>query len=188
MQPTTDLTPVQLTFLDLVTRSYSIEQAAKETELRWSTIMEWSRTIPEFRLALDEAIGCRALLNRERAQEFTYEALQVIVKVLRDEKASPSIRLRASLTLIKMATPSAEAERKSAPKQQPQAETKSETAETAENSEKVHNVHKAAQSQPVRLSVEPGRNAICPCGSGAKFKRCCGNPVPATATAESTAA
>jgi uncharacterized protein YecA (UPF0149 family) len=180
----------------LVTRGSSIMEAAMEaaqqtaketakaTSLSWGAIMEWNRTIPEFRLALDEAIECRALLNRERAQELTYEALQVLVGLLSDEKASPSVRLRASLAVIKMATaPNAEAKRKSAPKQQPQ-------AETAENSEKVHNLHKAAQSQTVRLPVEPGRNAICPCGSGAKFKRCCGNPVPApaTATAQSAAA
>jgi len=184
MQPTTVLTPIQLTLLNLVTEGYSIMEAAKEaaqqtaketakaTSLSWAIIMEWSRTIPEFRLALDEAIECRALLNRERAQELTYEALQVLVNLLSDERASPSIRLRASTFVIKMATPNAESKRKAAPKQQPQ-------AETAENSEKVH---KAAQSQPVRLPVEPGRNSVCPCGSGAKFKRCCGNPVPAATT------
>jgi len=190
MQPTTDLTPIQLTLLSLVATGYSIMEAAKEaaqetatatataTSLSWGIIMEWSRTIPEFRLALDEALECRALLNRERAQELTYDALQVLVMLVRDESASPSVRLRASLAVIKMATPTAEAKRKPAPQRQPQ-------AETAENSEKVH---KAAQNQPVRLPVEPGRNATCACGSGAKFKRCCGNPVPATATAQSAAA
>jgi len=198
MQPTTELTPIQLTLLNLVTRGCSILEAAKEapkanadpTELSWATIMEWSRTIPGFRLALDEAIECRALLGRERAQELSYEALQVLQKLLRDEKASASVRLRASLAVIKMSRPgmstdSTETKRKPAPEQQPQAEPKSETAE---NSEIVHKVHKAAQSQPVRLPVEPGRNSVCPCGSGAKFKRCCGNPAPTTAAQQSAAA
>jgi uncharacterized protein len=30
---------------------------------------------------------------------------------------------------------------------------------------------------PVRASVAPGRNKPCSCGSGRKFKRCCGRPV-----------
>jgi uncharacterized protein YecA (UPF0149 family) len=27
--------------------------------------------------------------------------------------------------------------------------------------------------QPIRVPPQPGRNAVCPCGSGLKFKRCC---------------
>jgi len=33
--------------------------------------------------------------------------------------------------------------------------------------------------EPVR-STKVGRNAPCPCGSGLKFKRCCGNSSPST--------
>jgi uncharacterized protein len=31
-----------------------------------------------------------------------------------------------------------------------------------------------------RAAQKVGRNEPCPCGSGKKFKRCCGNPSPAT--------
>lgn len=31
-----------------------------------------------------------------------------------------------------------------------------------------------APREPVRKSPEPGRNDLCPCGSGKKFKKCCG--------------
>lgn len=31
---------------------------------------------------------------------------------------------------------------------------------------------------------EPGRNEICPCGSGRKFKRCCGKRLDAAAEVE----
>jgi uncharacterized protein YecA (UPF0149 family) len=178
MQPTNELTPIQITFLDWITRGLSIEEAAEEIEQSWPTIIEWKRTIPTFRLALDEAFECRALLNRERAQELCHEALQVLLKVIRDEKASSSVRLRASLAIFKMATSGIAAKRNPAPKEQPK-------PESAENP---RNVHNSAQVQPIRLPVTPGRNSVCPCGSGAKFKRCCGNAVPSTATAESAAA
>lgn len=29
-------------------------------------------------------------------------------------------------------------------------------------------------TQPVRVEEEPGRNELCPCGSGKKYKKCCG--------------
>jgi uncharacterized protein YchJ len=175
MQFTAELTPIQLTVLAWVTRGLSIEEAAKEAELRWPDVIEWKRNIPAFQLALEEALECRTLLNRERAQALSYEALQVLQKLIRDEKASPSVRLRASLAVIKMATSGEETKRKSTAKQPP----------TSGNNENVHN---SAQGQTIRLPVEPGRNSMCPCGSGAKFKRCCGNPVSATASEEATAA
>ena len=32
----------------------------------------------------------------------------------------------------------------------------------------------AQRKQAVRVAPTPGRNAPCPCGSGKKYKRCCG--------------
>jgi uncharacterized protein YchJ len=175
MQLTTELTPNQLTFLDWVTRGYSIEDAAKEIDHRWAAIIDWKRNIPEFHLALEEALDCRAMLIRERAHGLIYEALDVLQRIVQDPKASPSLRLRASLALIKMSS-------------KPAGVTKRRPTPSQETSEKSENVHNSAQPQPIRRPVEPGRNSVCRCGSGLKFKRCCGNPVPATATGEATAA
>jgi uncharacterized protein len=33
-----------------------------------------------------------------------------------------------------------------------------------------------APREPVRAEAEPGRNEECPCGSGKKYKKCCGAP------------
>jgi uncharacterized protein len=30
---------------------------------------------------------------------------------------------------------------------------------------------------PIRTSIVPDRNDPCPCGSGRKYKRCCGSPL-----------
>ena len=148
MPPTTDLTPNQLTFLDWVTRGLCVEEAAKEIELRWAAIMDWKRNIPEFQLAFEEALECRAMLIRERAHGLIYSALDVLQKILMDHKASPSVRLRASLALIKISTtPTAAAKRKPAPRSGP--------------IEKSENVHTPAQPQPIRRPVEPGRNSVC---------------------------
>jgi SEC-C motif domain protein len=37
------------------------------------------------------------------------------------------------------------------------------------------------QRQPLRRAASPGRNDPCPCGSGRKYKKCCGAPVSAEA-------
>jgi hypothetical protein len=31
------------------------------------------------------------------------------------------------------------------------------------------------KNEPIRVAPQPGRNEVCPCGSGLKFKRCCLN-------------
>jgi hypothetical protein len=118
MQPTNNLTPNQLTFLDWVTRGLSILAAAKEIDVPWAQIMAWKRSIPAFHLALEEALDCRALLNRERAQDLFYEALQVVEQVMRDRTASPSLRLRASLAAIRLSAADPQAKRKVQPKLQ----------------------------------------------------------------------
>ncbi len=33
---------------------------------------------------------------------------------------------------------------------------------------------RAAKRQPVKKAQKPGRNDPCPCGSGKKYKKCCG--------------
>ena len=33
-----------------------------------------------------------------------------------------------------------------------------------------------APQQPVKRESKPDRNGPCPCGSGKKFKKCCGAP------------
>jgi hypothetical protein len=141
MQTTTELTPNQLTFLDRVTRGLCVEEAAKEIELRWANIMDWKRNIPEFQLAFEEALECRAMLIRERAHGLIFEALDVLQKVLQDPKSSPSVRLRASLALIKISTtPAAAARRKPAPTQQSQPETIYGVRPENETREIVHSI------------------------------------------------
>jgi len=35
-------------------------------------------------------------------------------------------------------------------------------------------VKKTDKVEPIRADKEPGRNDPCPCGSGKKYKKCCG--------------
>src|ERR1700722_3160353 len=40
----------------------------------------------------------------------------------------------------------------------------------------------AVSAAPAKANAKPGRNDPCPCGSGRKFKLCCGQPAPSRQT------
>jgi len=35
-------------------------------------------------------------------------------------------------------------------------------------------LEKTAKTEPIKAGLKPKRNAPCPCGSGKKYKNCCG--------------
>ena len=39
---------------------------------------------------------------------------------------------------------------------------------------KYHDPDKPQKLKPRHVENEPGRNDLCPCGSGKKYKKCCG--------------
>jgi uncharacterized protein YecA (UPF0149 family) len=100
---------------------------------------------------------------REELAGLAFKAIEVLRTILHNEDASPSVRLRAAQAVLKLAA------------------TQPEATETVQKTSKPHN---PAQQQPIRRTIEPGRNSQCPCGSGLKYKRCCANKlVPALSTA-----
>jgi uncharacterized protein YecA (UPF0149 family) len=161
MEPTTELTPIQLKVINLVARSLSLIEAVDQAGTTWSELALWRSTVPAFQDALEQAMQERVIVNQERIQGLVFHAIEVLGKVLKDDKASPSVRLRAAQAVFKMTT----AAKKPKSKAEPAAETEI--------------LHNSAQS-PIRLAADPGRNSLCTCGSGLKFKRCCANPVPQT--------
>lgn len=92
---------------------------------------------------------CRA------AQSPAYRSLR------RDEQFYQSLWFRAQARLLQM-------NRLSTPARRPARE------ESSENKSRV-----SPYSAPVRqvIGSTPGRNEPCRCGSGLKYKRCCGNPL-----------
>jgi uncharacterized protein YecA (UPF0149 family) len=163
MEPTIELTPIQLEIVKAVTNGSSIALAVDRRDVDRPVVMSWCRTIPVFQAALEQAVRDRDSMNRERMLALSWVATTVLREIMEDQKASPSIRLRAAQTVLKEAAAIKKAE--------------SQAVAEPETNPKHENVHNSAQ-QPIRLAPDPGRNTLCPCGSGNKFKRCCANPVP----------
>lgn len=171
--------------LNALATGASVNQAAAEAGIHRNTIANWRNDVPGFQMALSSAQYDRALHFREAAAEMTDLAFHTLRAIMSDEKATPSVRLRAALAVVKLSTSQAPLpQMKRAP---------IVAVGVAENCENAHNMHNDPEPDPPVTSngkvetfrrdhAKIGRNDVCPCGSGLKYKRCCLNkPVSAAA-------
>jgi hypothetical protein len=175
MSPSLPLTPVQERVLSLIGTGSTISDAARSVGVHRNTIGNWIRSSPLFKDGLACAQYDQVLFWREHAQLLADSALQAIQQIIEDDRATPSTRLRAALAIFQMVSSPVK------PNPYPPVSSALLPVPDAppaepENSE---NLHKNAQSEsektaPTQRSApKTGRNDVCPCGSGLKFKRCC---------------
>jgi hypothetical protein len=199
--PDSTLTPTQHHVLSLLAQGASINAAANAAGIHRNTVANWRRVVPAFAREFEFAARERALFWHDHASGLAEKAVEVLSTILNDESAAPSLRLRAALKVISMATEitpnpgpakpypafTAEVEAvhgqllmQQVPDEEPQEaqreaaqEAASENPEPAQPAKNVHNSAQPCTNQPIRRPAEPGRNTPCPCGSGVKYKRCC---------------
>jgi hypothetical protein len=102
--PEFTFTTEQTIVLDAIVAGASLTRAAAEAGVHRNTIGNWRRASIGFQLALCNAQYDRALLLREYAEELFQPAIDAIRDILADPKTSPSVRLRASLAIMNIAT------------------------------------------------------------------------------------
>jgi transposase-like protein len=156
------LSTQQMQIISALANGRSIAAVAREFGIHRTTVYHWMKTEPAFLNAYEDAeLEFRGQLA-DHARELANKAFDTIRQILDDEKASPSVRLRAALAVLErkrdwsVSAPLEEADRRG---------IQAEAVETVES--------------PARNTPEIPRNAACPCGSGAKYKRCCGRHSPA---------
>jgi transposase-like protein len=178
------LSPQQLAVISALSSGATATQAAAQAGVHRNTIANWRRNLQEFQLALDHALYDRALYFREKFEAEIDTALQTLHDILADPEAPASVRLRAALAVIQTATQQPEPKKEVMLYFQPLQLTNSaqptsnrvppEPKPQAEPDPLAETVHNPAQPQPIRRThPKVGRNELCPCGSGKKFKRCC---------------
>jgi transposase-like protein len=166
-------TPQQIAALDALSTGATLTEAAGQAGVHRNTIANWRRESSDFQTALANAQYDRALYFREKAEAMADLAFDALRSVLSDPKASPSVRLKAALAVINLI----------GTQMQPQKKVAVTAADILDAPPPVNpargleNLHKSAQSEPVqtirREQPKVGRNELCPCGSGLKYKRCC---------------
>ncbi len=134
----------------------NISSAALLVGVHRSTIHDWL-THPVFQSALAESQQEFLDLYQDQLLAIANLAIDTIRQLLENAELSPALRLRAALAVI---------DRPLFPTQIVPASTLSDTPEPR--------VEPGVTPHPVAIP----RNAPCPCGSGNKYKRCCGVNAP----------
>lgn len=170
------ITSQQDRVLALISAGSSIADAAQSVGIHRNTIHNWLRAQPSFRLALAAAREVKAVYWRDQAEQHAAAALDAILALLADPLAPASVRLKAAQTILELAVappPDPVSDSLDSPPPAPEREETPlaaavpSAADPAAGAQTLKSVHKVAQSP------KPGRNDLCPCGSGRKYKRCC---------------
>jgi hypothetical protein len=180
------LTPEQLDVLYDLANGKSVTAAADAADLHRTTIHHWIRTIPAFRLTLDAARQARIDAVRDRMNELAEPSLALLTKVVNDESAPLALRLRTALAILKfVATPQKPVVDKDLEAhwtlmQSAFSEGHKAGRATAPAKPSTGEIqHNSSHSSPAQSDeTQTPRNALCPCGSGNKYKRCCGRNAP----------
>jgi transposase-like protein len=179
------LTPQQLAVISALSSGATTTQAAEEAGVHRNTVANWRRNEIPFQCAFAHAQYDRALYYREQAVALVDQAFATINQILADPKTPASVRLKAALALIQLATTPPEPKKEVLldiekitlqthnTAQRPAAQPKPGPAPVPPPQPLV--VHNSAQQPIRRESPKVGRNETCPCGSNLKYKRCCLN-------------
>jgi uncharacterized protein YchJ len=165
------LSPVQAQVAAALAQGRTFTAAASEAGIHRSTIHNWLNKDKAFLPAVENALAESQEQQRDQLMELKALALKTLRELVEDPKASPSVRLKAALAILKRS----DLEMPAAPE---------ESAPEAQNFEqhlmqRIMNMEKDLH-QPIPTTTDTtARNAPCPCGSGLKFKRCCGAVAPA---------
>jgi len=207
------LTSIQLEAIQALSSGLSVTAAADALGIHRTTVHHWARTIPEFRNTLDAVKQARVDSTRDAMNSLAAPSIAILRNVIEDESASPSLRVRTALAVVKFATTP---EKTSLPQTRRDDldlfavgylagyRAAHQPAESGDNLafDQDHNqidpepaleddIHRNSSfsshvdepdEAPHDTRYQTPRNALCPCGSGNKYKRCCGKNAPPVLT------
>ena len=99
--PDPSLTPVQHRVLALLAEGQSLTEAAAQAGVHRNTVRNWRRSVPAFARDCEFAVREQAVAWHDHLLQLAPQAAQVLHSVLHDESASPSLRLRAAVAVLK---------------------------------------------------------------------------------------
>ena len=193
MSTATQLTPIQAGAAIALGFGLNLSAVAAEFAIHRSTLHNWMKD-PVFAQSVQGAQAEFQTQFRSQLAMLTRLALETLHEFLTDPEASPALRLKAALAVLKQDwklphstdfdTPSQPEDslRNETPPDppvaaEPQPEPEPAAADTGFDTFRHPDPHEINE---VRNEMPPqvGRNSPCPCGSGVKYKRCCGKDAP----------
>ena len=194
-QPAPDLPAIQANVLAGLLSGQGVAAVARENNIHRSTIYNWQRQNTRFAYTINQARSRHNEVIFDGLQDIAEQAVETLRHLVTSDTVAPSVRLRAVQTVLKGVNAA-----------QPQPRLKEDLAIEAlcdaleprsavrqptqiDTSRQISTVSTNRPAPAPRLPITPitstkvGRNEPCPCGSGLKYKRCCGNPVSTQAAA-----
>jgi len=178
-----DLTPNQKSVLLALAAGNNISAAARSASIHRATIYTWIKHDPAFQAAVRDLHLEQSAEFEEHLTELSRNALLLIEQTMADPTAPISTRIRIAFQILRTredqwhARPGVAALLKAIPQAPatPPGEAPAPAPESQDYTQDVR--HNATVFTPVAPPPQvSARNAPCSCGSGLKFKRCCGRP------------
>jgi AcrR family transcriptional regulator len=172
-------TPAQAQVIADLAQGRTITDAACDAGLHRTTIHTWFRDQPIFKTAFEEAQREYVATLQDGMRDLAARAVETLRSLLENPETPPAVRLRTALAILQrphFPTPGWHLpERIESPREQQVmdglAEVKADY-DAMRMSEAVQNANQKQEEPPAAESI--ARSAPCPCGSGEKYKRCCG--------------
>ena len=178
-----NLSPVQAQVVAALAQGRTITTAAAEAGVHRNTIHNWFHE-PAFKTAVENAQAEYVAILRDGMRDLAALALQNLRALLEDPKTPASVRLRAALAVLQRPHyPQPEwhlPERIEEPRRQQYVDNLAELRADYDAMRMAEALQVGARQNEEQApnSAPIARSAPCPCGSGLKYKRCCGGASP----------
>ena len=184
-----NLSPVQAQVIAALAQGRTATDAARDAGIHRTTIHHWFRTAPLFKTAFEEAQREYIETLRDGMRDLAARAVETLRNLLDDPKTPPAVRLRTALAVLQrphFPQPGWHLpERIESPREQQVVDGLKEIKAdydamrmTEAMEAKRPPTHSPSVSAGATSSAPIARSAPCPCGSGNKYKRCCGGASP----------
>jgi AcrR family transcriptional regulator len=177
---TNHLSPVQAQVIAALAQGRTATDSARDAGIHRTTIHHWFRTEPQFKTAFQEAQREYVETLQDGMRDLAARAVETLRNLLDDPNTPPAVRLRTALAILQrphFPQPGWHLpERIESPREQQVIDGVKEIKADYD----AMRMTQALQANPVGqvpdLPKPPiARCAPCPCGSGNKYKRCCGS-------------
>ncbi|HXN45780.1 MAG TPA: SEC-C metal-binding domain-containing protein, partial [Bryobacteraceae bacterium] len=168
------LSPIQVQVVAALAEGRSVTRAAAAAGIHRSTIHNWLRASKEFRDAVNQARSHFFECVNEQLNELSAAALDTLRQLLTSPDTPPSLRLHAALAVLERPG-----------QRDPGWQVPTPVGRVMEPRPEF--VVRAPEPPAPGVRASAPRNSPCPCGSGIKYKYCCGSPLGGAPLARLTA-
>jgi hypothetical protein len=175
-----NLSPAQAQVIAALAQGRTVTAAAQTAGFHRNTIYNWLHE-PAFKTAVEEAQSEYVTTLSDGMRDLAALALETLRNLLEDPKTPPSVKLKAALAVLQRPhfpnrgwhLPERIEDRREQQVVDSLAEIKADY-----DAMRMTDAVEASQSKKPAEAPPIARCAPCPCGSGLKYKRCCGTASP----------